>query len=382
MTKKPLKPFLNIKKRMKNKDIESLYVHIPFCECLCNYCDFTKLQYFHIFVKPYLENLQNELKSYEIKNMKTIYIGGGTPTCLKDDEFETLLKMVEPYSKEVIEYTVEANPESLTDSKLKLMKKYGVNRISIGVESTNDKILRSINRNHTFEDVKTAINTAKEFGFTNINVDLILGLPNVTMNLLKEDIENVLALNINHISCYSLTVHDHTVFGIKKIKEPSEDFSRDAYDTVHNLLCKHGYNHYEISNFAKKGYESLHNLTYWKDERYYGCGLGASGFVNNIRYTNTRSISEYNAGKRISEKEEITVNDDKEYYIMLNLRTMFGISYKDYQERFGEDFYIKYREPIESNVKAGFLVKNELGIRPTYAGMMILDKIILDFLSD
>lgn len=366
-----------------SKSPKALYIHIPFCQCLCDYCDFVKLQHFHIFAKKYLSALKKEIDHYHINHLlDTIYIGGGTPTSLEDSLFEQLLKMVFPLTKNVKEYTIEANPESLSDNKLLLMKQYGVNRISIGVESTHDSILRSINRKHLFGDVKAAIKRAKDLGFNNINVDLIIGLPNVTIDLLKEDIINLLSLNIEHISCYSLTVHEHTVFHIKKIKEPSEDYSRDSYDMINNLLTTNGFQHYEVSNWCKKGYESIHNLTYWRNERYYGLGLGASGFINNIRYTNTKSINEYNRFEFIKEKEYVSIQDEEEYYIMLNLRTMFGIDYLDYQERFGKDFKNIHQRTILDFIQKGLLIEQDERLFPTHEGMMILDSIIIRFISE
>ena len=192
---------MKLVKNLKKENINSLYIHIPFCEHLCDYCDFTKVQYFSLFAKPYLVELEKELNSYHINNLKTIYIGGGTPTALEDELFERLLQIVTKYTKGVEEYTVEANPESLSKNKLMLMKQYGVNRISLGVETTNDEILKSINRHHTFEDVKKAILTAKEIGFDNLNVDLILGLPGTSKEQIQLDISNLLALGVQHISC-------------------------------------------------------------------------------------------------------------------------------------------------------------------------------------
>lgn len=364
---------------MKNKP-QALYIHIPFCEHICDYCDFPKLQYFRNFAKKYLDSLEKELCSYHIDHqLQTIYVGGGTPTALEDDLFLKLLQMIAPYSEDVKEYTFEANPESLSINKLKMMREYGVNRLSIGVESTDNSILAIINRKHTFEDVETAIFNARKMGFDNINVDLIIGLPNVTKAHLTKDIENILSLDVEHISCYSLTVHPHTVFHIKGIVEPQEEFAREAYDTVDTLLAEAGYIHYEISNWAKPGRESVHNYTYWKDEQYYGLGLGAAGYIKDIRYTNTRNLEEYNSGHYIAEKELVTIEDDKLYFIMLSLRTIRGIILSEYQQRFNEDFYEVHKEIVDSFINEGYLIKNdeEGRIYPTYNGMMILDQLIL-----
>lgn len=366
-----------------NKDIKSLYIHIPFCESICDYCDFTKLQYFRNMAMQYLSSLKEEIKMYNIhQNLETIYIGGGTPTCLDDDLFEDLLKMVLPYTNNVVEYTVEANPESLSEIKLQLMRKYGVNRLSIGVETTDDKILSSLHRHHKFSDVETAIKLARNYGFSNINLDLIIGLPHVSKQKFKKDLDNILKLNPEHISCYALTVHEHTKFYINKINEPEENFVRDLYDYCAQYLKEKGYTHYEISNWAKKDRYSKHNLTYWKNEEYYGVGLGASGYVNGYRYTNTKNLTNYCAHNYIEEKEYVTPKEKEEYYIILNLRTMFGINLKAYFGQFNKDFYIEHKKTLDMYIDGGFLVYNqrEQVIYPSYEGMMILDKIILDLI--
>ena len=363
---------------MSERKITSLYIHIPFCEHICDYCDFTKVQYFSLFARSYIKELKKELDSYNIpKDLETIYIGGGTPTALEDDLFLELLEMVDSYTKSVKEYTIEANPESLTLKKLQMMKSHGVNRLSIGVETTNDEILRNINRHHTFEDVKKAILTAKEVGFDNLNVDLILGLPGCSLEQTKTDLDNLMSLEVEHISCYSLTVHPNTVFYLKGIQEPLGDEARKYYDYVHVYLAEHGYRHYEVSNWAKPGYESKHNYVYWKNERYYGIGLGASGYIKDIRYTNTRSINEYLKGKYLGEQEIVTPVDDIEYQIMLNLRTKEGLDLKQFEDKFGFDLYQKKKETIDELIHNGFLIISRGKLVPTYEGMMTLDQIIL-----
>ena len=365
--------------RTKTNLPKALYIHIPFCESICDYCDFTKLQYFHSFAEKYLVALRKELnEKVTNKELDTIYIGGGTPTSLDDAQFEELLKMVDPLTKSVKEYTVEANPESLTLSKIKLLKKYGVNRVSIGVESTNNQILKSINRKHTFEDVKTAVDNLRENGINNINLDLIIGLPNVSFKMLEKDIYNILSLNPNHISCYSLTVHEHTVFYINKIEEPTEEYAYEAYKTINSLLEENGYIHYEVSNWSKSGFESQHNLTYWRNEQYYGLGLGASGYIDNIRYKNTTNFNKYISFENEIEQEIVTLEDNRQYEIMLRLRTIEGIDVLDFKDKFGYDIYERNKDVIDDYIKTGYLQIRENRIVPTFEGMMILDKIYLD----
>ena len=354
-----------------NKEPQSLYIHIPFCDKICDYCDFTKLQYFRNFAISYLDALKDELESYHIKRLKTVYVGGGTPTALEDDLFEELFKIIDTYTDKVIEYTFEANPESLSLNKIKMMKKHGVNRVSIGVQTTNDKILKMVNRDHTFEQVQEAVKNLKETGIDNINVDLILGLPHTSETILKEDLKNILSLGVKHVSCYGLTVNPHTVLYNKGFKEPEGDVLRQYYDIVEEILTNNGFIHYEVSNWAKPGYQSQHNLTYWRNEHYYGCGLGASGYIKDIRYKNTINLSQYLTRAFVSEKEEVSERDRLTYQIMLNLRTNDGLDLAFVKDK---------KETIDNLIRSNLLKVENNRILPTYQGMMILDQIIIQFL--
>ena len=196
--------------------------------------------------------------------------------------------------------------------------------------------------------------------------------------MLEKDIKNILSLNPNHISCYSLTVHEHTVFYINKIEEPDEEYAYNAYKVINELLENSGYSHYEVSNWAKPGFESKHNLTYWYNKRYYGIGLGASGYIDNVRYKNTTNLEKYISNKNELEEEIVGLEDEKQYEIMLQLRTKFGLNLKDFQEKFGEDLYKLHKQVIDDYVARGYLVYANDTISPTFEGMMILDKIYLD----
>ena len=351
--------------------IHSLYIHIPFCNKICDYCDFTKLQYFRKFAVDYLDALKDELDSYNIKDLKTIYVGGGTPTALEDDLFLKLLQIIDPYREGVKEYTFEANPESLSLEKIKMLKEHGVNRVSLGVQTTNDKILKAVNRDHTFEQVKTAIKNLKEQGIDNINVDLILGLPHTSKKILENDIKNVLSLDVKHISCYGLTVNPHTALFNRGFKEPSGDTLRQYYDIAEEILKENGFIHYEVSNWSKPGYESEHNLTYWRNEQYYGVGLGASSYIGETRYKDTINLSQYLARAFINEQEKVSSKDKITYQIMLNLRTIEGLDMK----------YVEGKEKVvDELIKEGLIVKKQNRLVPTYEGMMILDQIILKLL--
>lgn len=362
-------------KRM-NK-VKSLYIHIPFCDSICDYCDFTKLLYNERFAQDYLTKLKRELNEYSPFFVETIYIGGGTPTSLPYDNLAILLEAISIFATNVKEYTIEANPENLTPEKLRLLRKYGVNRLSIGVQTTNDLVSKKINRGHTFEQVKNAIKNARDFGFENINVDLIIGLPNVTKRMFENDLKNIVSLEVDHISCYSLTVHQNTVFFNKNIDEPSPEFARELYDLAHQYLAEKGYVHYEISNWSKPGKFAQHNLTYWNNENYYGVGLGASGFIGDIRYKNIANIQKYGNPEFIEEKENLELRDNRTYELITRLRTIFGINIQSFQEKYNENLIETKKAEIDELIKQKLLYFEDNAIKPTYEGMMVLDQILL-----
>ena len=358
-------------------NIHSLYIHIPFCNKICDYCDFTKLQYFRNFAVDYLKALKDELANYPIKDLKTIYVGGGTPTALEDDLFLELLKIIDQYREGVKEYTFEANPESLSLEKIKMLKEHGVNRISLGVQTTNDAILKAVNRDHSFEQVKTAIKNLKEVGINNINVDLILGLPHTSEKILREDLKNILSLDVKHVSCYGLTVNPHTTLFNKGFKEPEGDLLRAYYDIVEEVLTDSGFVHYEVSNWAKPGFQSEHNLTYWRNEQYYGVGLGASGYIAETRYKNTVNLSQYLNRVFVFEKENVSNGDKFTYQVMLNLRTIEGLSLNKVKESFGVNLLESKSDAITEFINEGLLTLKDNRLVATYEGMMVLDQIIL-----
>lgn len=364
-------------RRMK---IKSIYIHIPFCKNICFYCDFPKIIYVDSMVDQYISRLKKEILNANIffDNIETIYVGGGTPTSLSYKQLQELLEIIKPFSKSVKEYTFETNPETLNEDKIILLKKYGVNRISIGVESTNNTILKNIGRNHTFEDVINCVNLLRKHGIDNYNFDLILGLPHVSDKILKKDIKNLVLLYPKHISCYSLTVNPNTVFFNKGIKEVNDEVSFHQYQIAENILKKHKFIHYEVSNWALTSYESKHNLTYWKNEPYYGFGLGAAGYIDNIRYKNTKSINKYfNNKDLIAEKEILNVEDMIFYEVMLGLRTKLGLNLVNFKEKYGFDFCFKYKDEIKFLIKEKYLKKQKNILIPTFKGMMNLDFVIL-----
>lgn len=372
-----------MKIKNKTKKINALYIHIPFCHSICAYCDFLKFVYNKKWADLYIEQLKKQYLLLNIKKgqLKTIYFGGGTPTSLNIRQLKKLLDIFKDDIELAKEVTFEANVEDLNLEKLKILKQYGINRLSIGVQSFNDEILKEINRHHNKFDVIKCINRAKKLGFNNINVDLIFGYEKQDFKTLKDDIENVLSLNIEHISCYSLILEKNTKLYLENKKTKDDDTLRLYFDYVHKILKKHGYVHYEISNFAKKGYFSKHNLNYWKDKQYYALGVGASGYVNNYRYKYSGNLLSYLKGEYILvENEKITLKDDVLYYLMLNLRTKFGFTYKDFYQRFNFDILII--KPLLEKLKQEKLLKlNKNYMALTYDGAMILDSVVIDIIN-
>lgn len=362
------------------KKINSLYIHIPFCTHICRYCDFTKLFYNKKFSEPYLGALFSELDSYNIDKVSTIYIGGGTPTSLSDEEFEAVLQKVSPLLAIGGEFSVETNVENLTKTKLELMQKYQVNRLSLGVESTCDKCLEQIGRTHSFEEAKKAVMLAKSFGFDNINVDLMFGFPSQNIDDLRADLNKIVALNTQHISIYSLIVSPGTAFYNDGIKEQNEDSSRIFYDEILQTLRRAGYKRYEVSNFAKERKESRHNLTYWHDNEYYGIGLGASGYVNGLRYTNTKNIDKYINGQYLDVAEEVTDEERLEDFLLCNLRLEEGFSRKDFLDRFGIDFIYKFQFQLLELTKNDLIIIEDDRIKLSDEGIVIMDYILLKLL--
>jgi oxygen-independent coproporphyrinogen-3 oxidase len=369
---------------LENKTVpapNALYVHIPFCQSICGYCDFCKLLINPKFVQAYLPALFDELDSYSIGKVDTIYLGGGTPTSLEDSDFEAVLAKLSPHLAPGGEFTVEANPESLSESKLVLMVKYGVNRLSIGMESADPGLLKRMGRHHDFAKVQKVVALAKAQGLTNLNVDLIYALPGETLELLQKDLQALLSLKVDHISTYSLILEDDSLFKKQGVHEASEDMQADSYELILKTLRAAGYTRYEVSNFARHGAYSRHNLVYWHDERYYGIGLGASGYIGNKRYTNTRSLTLYEQGKRIANEETVTPESDLSYYFLTHLRLEEGFSLDDFAAHFGFSFFSRYQKTYDKLTLEGLIVSNGGRIKPTDHGIMVLDDILRELLA-
>ncbi len=333
--------------------------------------------YFPKISGKYISNLIVDLKKVKqnFNKFKTIYIGGGTPSSLNVFELEELLKNVSCLLRKNGEFTIEANLDSIDESKLLLLKKYKVNRISIGIETFSKKYLELMNREYDFS-IQDKINLVKKY-FDNINLDLIYGLPNETMEELKFDLENIVNFEPKHVSIYALEVNPNSKFYVDNIKEEKDEILRKQYDFIVNFLKTKGFLRYEVSNFSKKNYESKHNINYWKDNEYVAIGCSGSGYIDNIRYVNSSSITSYIKGERNKNVEKITKDSDKTYYLLTNLRLEKGFKLSDYQKRFNEDFYLSKKNIIDDFIKHKVLIKTRDRIKISKNYIYILDSIIV-----
>lgn len=333
---------------------KSVYIHIPFCKQICSYCDFPKFCYQKKWISSYLDSLEKEIDEiYEHDFVSTIYIGGGTPTCLEIQELERLLKITKKFKREEnCEFTIEANTQDLTPEKIKLLKAYGINRVSIGVQTFRPHLQKIIGRKEEYAEVKKVIDILKQEGITNINLDLMYALPKETLKDLEQDLEAFLSLDIKHISTYSLILEEHTHLFIKGYQEIEEDLDFQMYHLILKTLKKHGFDHYEVSNFSHPGYPSKHNLCYWNNLEYYGFGLGASGYLEHTRYTNPMNLTTYQKNFHKKEKEVLTEMNEMEYEMILGLRKTEGVSNKIFED--------KYHKKIEEAFDLTYLLKNKL----------------------
>ncbi len=320
--------------------IKSVYIHIPFCNSICSYCDFCKLLYNEELVNKYLSSLEKEIKdNYKGELLSTLYIGGGTPSSLSIDQLKRLFSIIKLFKTDKeYEFTIEMNLSDISEDKLKVFKENGINRLSIGVESVNPKYFDFLNRKSDKNDVIKKIELVKKY-FNNFNIDLMYAFPNQTISEVIDDLKFIISLNPLHISIYSLIIEEHTKLFIDKINPISEEIESDMYYNIINVLKDNGYNHYEISNFAKERYESNHNKVYWDNNKYYGFGLGASGYINDIRYTNTRSIDKYLNGNYVLDKEVISKEVDMENEMIFGLRKIEGVNKNIFSNKYNVNLY-------------------------------------------
>ncbi len=370
----------------------SAYVHIPFCTQICYYCDFSKVFIKNQPVDSYLEHLIKEYHSYDIKKLRTLYIGGGTPTALSAPQLAFLLeKLTDKLDLSYLEeLTIEANPGDLDEEKIAVLKDSPVNRVSLGVQTFNDRMLKQIGRSHSEKDIYENIANLKKAGFDNISIDLIYALPKQTMEDVKTNVAKAIALDIPHMSLYSLILENHTVFMNRmrrgKLPLPKEDLEAEMFEYIIAELEKAGFEHYEISNFSKPGFESRHNLMYWDNAEYYGIGAGASGYVDGVRYKNHGPIRHYlqavEAGNARVQEEALTLNEKMEEEMFLGLRKKSGVSKKRFEEKFGLSFEDQYGAVVAKLTEQGLLVPDRDIVRMTKQGLFLGDTVAEKFILE
>lgn len=349
--------------------MKSLYVHIPFCKQKCWYCDFNSYSGKENLMDEYCEALKKELQSYSFDEFQTIYFGGGTPSILPISKIAEILQLVKCSG----EITIEVNPGTVDEEKLRHYRKIGINRLSIGLQATQDSILKEIGRIHTYQEFKEVYRLARKVGFTNINVDFMFGLPKQTVEKVEESIQEIAMLNPEHVSCYSLILHEPIFQNL-----PSDEEERKMYYRIQSLLKEAGYEQYEISNFAKKGRESKHNLCYWNQEEYIGIGAGASSYLEKKRYTNEKNIETYIS--KIEQKKIVYTIDEEQSlesklkeYMILRLRLLEGVDVQKAYQKFKINVLEKFEKEINSMEKKGLLEKIEkeknIWIRLTTKGL-------------
>ena len=372
----------------------SLYIHIPFCAQKCLYCDFPSFARKDHLRKAYIEALNKEIISLREKHnnleINTIFIGGGTPSVLEADELECLLKEVAKLNMaKDIEYSMECNPGNLTEEKLEVMKKYGVNRISMGLQAKQDNLLKGLGRIHNYKTFKENFLLAKKVGFNNINVDLMFGLPNQRLNEWEETLREIISLEPAHISAYSLIIEEGTAFynlyENDKLKLPTEEEERKMYHLAKKILEENGFNQYEISNYAKEGKECRHNLAYWNMDNWIGVGSAAASYINGKRIKNISSVEKYinSINEKREAVEEIinnSKNDNMEEFMFMGLRKINGIDENEFKKRFSMNINDVYGEILNKYTGEGLLIRESGRIFLSEKGIEISNIIMADFL--
>ncbi len=363
----------------------NLYIHIPFCKKKCYYCDFISYPNKDDYIEEYIDTVIKEYSNYKAEEyiIKTVYIGGGTPSYIDSKYIVKLLKEINLEKAE--EITIEINPGTVTKEKLIDYRNSGINRLSIGLQATQDTLLKEIGRIHTYNEFLDTYNMAREVGFKNINIDLMLALPKQHIEDLIQSVKRIIELNPEHISIYSLILEEGTKMYDKVNKQkctlPKEDEEREMYWAVKNILEKNGYNHYEISNFAKNGYHSKHNIDCWNQKEYIGIGVAAHSYLDNRRYSNLGNIEEYIKNYHDKEIHEIQdkISKQKEYMI-LGLRKLDGIYISEFELKFNENPIYLFRNELNKLVNQELIEIDLNNIRLTNKGLDLANIVWEEFI--
>lgn len=370
-----------------------LYVHIPFCKQKCLYCDFSSFSNIDNLMNDYIEALNNEILEKALNyKIRSLFIGGGTPSYLDEKNLISLLDTINKLDfLDNAEKTIECNPGTLKEEKLRIMYDKGINRLSFGLQSTDNNILKSIGRIHTYEEFKENYKTARKIGFKNINIDMMFGLPNQTVDICVNSLKDIIELNPEHISFYSLIIEEGTPFCSMYDKGllilPSEDEERQMYNKAKVLLEQNGYHQYEISNYAKDNKECFHNKIYWQCDEYIGVGSAASSYINGKRIKNVESVNTYiqniKNNKCIIEEEIINDEFDSiEEFMFMGLRMVKGISEEEFEKRFDKKVDEIYKDVIENNINKNLLYRKDGRIFLTKRGIEFSNLVMSDMILD
>lgn len=375
---------------------EAVYIHIPFCTNKCFYCDFNSYVLKDQPVMDYLRALDKEMELTVQANppgrIKSIFVGGGTPTVLKPDEMEYFLQSVKrhfPEWSDDIEFSMEANPGTTDLEKLSVMREGGVNRISFGVQAFQNSLLTGIGRIHDTDDVYRSLENARRAGFDNMSIDLMFGLPNQTLAMLAESVDKALELGLPHYSIYSLKVEEntlfHTMYQRNQLPLPDEEDELNMYLLLMERMQAAGYKQYEISNFAKPGFESRHNMTYWRNEDYYGLGAGAHGYIGRQRHVNIKGVNPYNEaanqGLPRLESFEVSREEAMEDFLMVGLRVLDGVSRSRFRQQFGISMEEVFAGPLNKMVGAGLLDSTDDGYKLSSKGILFGNDVFAEFIG-
>lgn len=357
---------------------KGLYIHIPFCNNICNYCDFARVGYNDKIVNDYMVVLSKDIDAINNEDIDTIYIGGGTPSCLGYEQLDLMFNSLSKF-KNIIELTFEMNPEDVNEDLIKYLVSKDVNRISLGVQSLNNHTLLLMGRRHNKSDVLNKIEVINNNGIDNISIDLIYGCNNETLDDFVNTLEQAITLNIKHISLYSLTIEDNSKWGRINYKQIDNELEGMLYEKGIDILNANNFKQYEIANFAKEGYESKHNIHYWNYDDFIGVGCGASGKQDNYRYYNEFKIKKYLDGNDIQKKEYLSTEDMEFENIMMSFRLLKGLDINCFNNRYNCSFLNKY-ESILNNMNDYYDINDDyISIKKEY--LIILNEILLKFLN-
>lgn len=377
-------------------NVSSLYIHIPFCASKCYYCDFNSYVSTPDVMDRYLDGLDRELEAvasaYPYDPLQTVFFGGGTPTIFDAKQSERMLEMLHRHFKmaDGVEISAESNPGTVDLEKLRVLRDGGVNRLSFGVQSFDNDLLVRLGRLHDRDSVYKSWELARQAGFTSINLDLMFGLPDQTIETLQKTLRALVELGPEHVSAYSLKVEEGTPFytwyNRGQLILPPEEDEVTMYQLVMDAFHANGYEMYEISNFAKRGHRSRHNQVYWRNEPYMAAGSGAHGYVGKVRYMNQKNVPEYiettNRGERpVVESEDISAQYQREDTMMLGLRLIEGVTFARFREKHGVEMLDVFAEPIRHNEHLGLLTVDEVGVRLTHKGLFLANEVFASFLA-